>query len=304
MENTRNLCEEIEISLYSDTELTDEQKKHIESCEACRQLLSQIKEMKKDLGVLSVPGIKEGQVADSVMQKVREEKAKSKPLSFPKFKFVNHLGTIAAVAVIVVAALIIKNPSDEQENISVKGISEEESVSDSAAQTDETPKFFSAPAVDSAEELPEVDDEAADSAAKSLGASEYNSPSLDGTNDSFEDKVTLNIARNEYGGSGGGSSYYSVDQESEYASEDEVKMESYNGFIFIDHTIFEGIEFCESLEENVILANSLIEEYHYGDKYKSFFNLDVLIENGYDNKTFVEGLQNNSAELFSLYSGN
>lgn len=109
MADTKNVCEEIEKAIYSDAELTEEQKMHIENCESCRVLLSQVSAMKSDLGALDVPGIPEGSIADSVMQKIKDEKSAS---SMPKFRFTHHLGSAAAIVIVLAAALILKNPSD------------------------------------------------------------------------------------------------------------------------------------------------------------------------------------------------
>ena len=113
MADNRNICEEIEIAIYSGTELTDEQKNHIENCEECRALLTQMTQLGNDLNALAVPGIREGEIADRVMENIKQQKL-SKP--FPKFKVTHHLGTAAAVAVILVAALIIKNPAETDSN--------------------------------------------------------------------------------------------------------------------------------------------------------------------------------------------
>lgn len=109
MADARNICEEIEISIYSDAELSDEQKNHIENCESCKALLSQVMKMKKDLEGLSVPGLREGDVANAVMSEIAKQKT---AVPFPKFRITHYIGTAAAVAVILVAALIIGNPSE------------------------------------------------------------------------------------------------------------------------------------------------------------------------------------------------
>lgn len=109
MADERNICEEIEIAIYSDAELSDEQKNHIENCESCKALLSQVMKMKKDLEGLSVPGLREGDVANAVMSEIAKQKT---AVPFPKFRITHHIGTAAAVAVILVAALIIGNPSE------------------------------------------------------------------------------------------------------------------------------------------------------------------------------------------------
>ncbi|MBO4950158.1 MAG: hypothetical protein J6E38_03970 [Clostridia bacterium] len=109
MADARNICEEIEIAIYSDAELSDEQKNHIENCESCKALLSQVMKMKKDLEGLSVPGLREGDVANAVMAEIAKQKT---AVPFPKFRITHHIGTAAAVAVILVAALIIGNPSE------------------------------------------------------------------------------------------------------------------------------------------------------------------------------------------------
>ena len=107
--DNRSFCEEIEIAIYSDTELSDEQKCHIETCESCRALLSQINSMKNDLHSQNFVGIEDGEIANAVMSEIRDIKL---ALSKPKLKLTHHLGTAAAVVIILVAALMIKNPSD------------------------------------------------------------------------------------------------------------------------------------------------------------------------------------------------
>ena len=61
MAEAKSICEEIEIAIFSDEELSEEQKNHIQNCEHCRVLLSQIKGLQNDLDMLSVTGIKEGE---------------------------------------------------------------------------------------------------------------------------------------------------------------------------------------------------------------------------------------------------
>ena len=114
--DTINPCEEIEIAILSDQELSDEEKKHIESCEKCRSLLSQVSQMKNDIGNLSIPGIADGQITEAVMNRIRKEK---EGIPFPKFKLTHHLGTAASIVIILVAALIIKNPSADVNNETV-----------------------------------------------------------------------------------------------------------------------------------------------------------------------------------------
>ena len=124
MADSRNLCEEIEIAIYSDTELTEEQKKHIENCESCKALLSQVSQMKNDLGALSVPGIVEGSIVKSVMDSIKAQKTSR---ALPRFRITHHLGTAAAVVIILAAALIIKNPADitDEKSLSYDNISSE-----------------------------------------------------------------------------------------------------------------------------------------------------------------------------------
>lgn len=113
MTDNKNICEEIQIAILSDDELSDIQKEHIENCEECRALLSQVEKMKNDLCCMSVPGIEEGQITKAVMEKIKSEKT---AVPFPKFKITHHLGTAAAIAIILVAALMIKNPSEMDKN--------------------------------------------------------------------------------------------------------------------------------------------------------------------------------------------
>ena len=104
-----DICKKIEIAILSDIKLSKEQKEHIENCESCKALLSQFSTMKSDLAGFSVPGIKEGQIADSVMASIKKQKTS---VPFPKFRLTHHLGTAAAIAIVLVAAIIINNPSN------------------------------------------------------------------------------------------------------------------------------------------------------------------------------------------------
>ena len=108
MAENKNICEEIQIAILSDEALTDDQLKHIENCKECKALLSQTETMKNDLGALNIPGIEDGQITDAVIKKIKSEKL-SAPI--PKFRLTHHLGTAAALAIILSAALMIKNPS-------------------------------------------------------------------------------------------------------------------------------------------------------------------------------------------------
>ena len=107
----RKICEEIEIAIYSDAVLTKEQENHIQNCESCRALLSQIKCIKEDLSSTDLLGLEQGKITLAVMDSIKKQKTS---LSFPKFRITHHLGTVAAVIIILVAALMIKNPADDK----------------------------------------------------------------------------------------------------------------------------------------------------------------------------------------------
>lgn len=177
----RNICEEIEFALFSDSELTEEQKNHIDNCEKCRMLLSQISQMKSDLGSLSVPDLDDGTITKAVMGQIAKEKS---GMPFPKFKITHHIGTAAAVVIILIAALIIKNPShpkldnvedegviefdaSEQNNHVLSGISTEETVND-----EEVPMLFMA---DGLTDTVSENDEAPGSVLRSLPEEQENS---------------------------------------------------------------------------------------------------------------------------------
>ncbi len=124
MADNKNLCEEIQIAILSDEKMTEKQLEHIENCEECKALLSQILAMKKDMGALSVPGLEDGKITEAVMEQIKKTK---NSLPFPKFKVTHHLGTVAAVVIILTAALIIKNPSimNDENTLSAESVSED-----------------------------------------------------------------------------------------------------------------------------------------------------------------------------------
>jgi hypothetical protein len=102
---TNNVCEKIQIAIMSDESLTSEQLEHIENCDECRALLLQINEMKSSLCGLSLPEIREGQITESVMGKIRKEKS----VPFPAVKFTRHIGTAASLLIICVIAFALKD---------------------------------------------------------------------------------------------------------------------------------------------------------------------------------------------------
>ncbi len=107
MNNSKNEklsdCESLQISVLSDEELTDEFKRHLESCGKCRAFLQQNSQIKDELSGLSIPGLKDGEIADRVMKEIRT----SKSISFPRVCLSHHIGTAAAL--IIVIALFAAN---------------------------------------------------------------------------------------------------------------------------------------------------------------------------------------------------
>lgn len=105
MEKYTDICEKIEISVFSGDELTQKMKAHVMECDRCRSFLEQNEKLCQDLKHLNVTGVEDGKIADGVMAKIRAERlSKSR-----KFNFTHHLGTAAALVIICVAALYVKN---------------------------------------------------------------------------------------------------------------------------------------------------------------------------------------------------
>lgn len=105
MEKYTDICEKIEISVFSGDELTQKMKAHVMECDRCRSFLEQNEKLCQDLKQLNVTGVEDGKIADGVMAKIRAERlSKSR-----KFNFTHHLGTAAALVIICVAALYVKN---------------------------------------------------------------------------------------------------------------------------------------------------------------------------------------------------
>ncbi len=101
MNNSKNEklsdCENLQISVLSDEELTDELKRHLESCGKCRAFLQQNSQIKDELSGLCVPGLKDGEIADRVMKEIRT----SKSISFPRVRLSHHIGTAAALVIVI-----------------------------------------------------------------------------------------------------------------------------------------------------------------------------------------------------------
>ena len=97
-------CESIQEKILLCEELTDAEKNHIAHCEECREASLQTQKMISDLGKMSVPGIEDGIVADKVMKEIRD----SKIFYYPKFKLSNHIGTVAALVIVVAMFAAVK----------------------------------------------------------------------------------------------------------------------------------------------------------------------------------------------------
>ena len=127
-------CESLQISVLSDEELTDELKRHLESCGECRAFLQQNSRIKNELSGLGVPGLKDGEIADRVMKEIRT----SKSISFPRVRLTHHIGTVAAL-VIVIALFAANKGYDLTSMISSKNgadNSQNEKISDTADMAD------------------------------------------------------------------------------------------------------------------------------------------------------------------------
>lgn len=127
-------CESLQISVLSDEELTDELKRHLESCGECRAFLQQNSRIKDELSGLGVPGLKDGEIADRVMKEIRT----SKSISFPRVRLTHHIGTAAAL-VIVIALFAANKGYDLTSMISSKNgadNSQNEKISDTADTAD------------------------------------------------------------------------------------------------------------------------------------------------------------------------
>lgn len=138
MNNSKNEklseCESLQISVLSDEELTDELKRHLESCGKCRAFFQQNSQIKDELSGLSIPGLKDGEIADRVMKEIRT----SKSISFPRVRLTHHIGTAAAL-VIVIALFAANKGYDLTSMISSKNGADNfqnEKISDTADTAD------------------------------------------------------------------------------------------------------------------------------------------------------------------------
>ncbi len=110
------VCEKI----ASDKQLMDTQQAHVEECTECRAFLEQHSSLKKNLCKLSVPGISEGDISSRVMKEIQL----SKPFTSHHFKLSRHLGTAAAI-LIVVGMFAVSNNYDLS---SITGINSNDKV--------------------------------------------------------------------------------------------------------------------------------------------------------------------------------
>lgn len=138
MNNSKNEklsdCESLQISVLSDEELTDEFKRHLESCGKCRAFFQQNSQIKDELSGLSIPGLKDGEIADRVMKEIRT----SKSITFPRVRLSHHIGTAAAL-IIVIALFAANKGYDLTSMISSKNgadNSQNEKISDTADTAD------------------------------------------------------------------------------------------------------------------------------------------------------------------------
>ncbi len=123
--NSEDLCEKVEIAVLSDEPLDSVLQQHCQSCPKCQAFLSNNASLLSQLSGLEYGGIKQGELADRVMEKVKSTKT---PV-IPKFKVTHHLGTAAAVVIICAVALIAKNMPSEAPTETIKDTSQENKTS-------------------------------------------------------------------------------------------------------------------------------------------------------------------------------
>ena len=90
-------CELLKEKILLGEELSQQENEHIAQCEECRALFLQTEKMLGDLSKMSVPGIKDGIIADNVMKEIR----KTRGAYFPKVRFSNSIATAAALVIVV-----------------------------------------------------------------------------------------------------------------------------------------------------------------------------------------------------------
>jgi hypothetical protein len=117
MEKYTDMCEKIEICVFSGDELTEEMKAHVNECDHCRSFLEQNEKLCEDLKNLNVTGIEEGKIADGVMAKINSLRTSGSK----RFNFTHHMGTAAALVIICAVALYVKNvqPTDVDKPIEI-----------------------------------------------------------------------------------------------------------------------------------------------------------------------------------------
>ncbi len=311
-------CESIKEKILLCEKLTDAEKEHIAQCEECRALALQTEKMLSELSEMSVPGIENGMITDRVMKEVR----KTKTASFPKFKISNHIGTVAAL-VIVVALFASGRFSDTNRSLDIANsagkadtapeISTEfhaytesdnsDEVSDEPTQTEE--KRMKITATPGAREISDEEAEFETPNAVESG-SEYdsandvmmfssnldsaqNSVSYDADTDGLSQKTQDYAVNNSISASSGGSS---VNENTQSMSEEEIFEESVSVESAEEAeivSIFSKAAFApeNTLEENVEIANAyVLTVFENANMLKS----ETLKDAGVSNEMFLEWL--------------
>lgn len=307
--DNRSICEEIEIAIYSDAELSDEQKCHIENCESCRALLSQINSMKNDLRSPELTGIEDGKIASAVMSEIREIKLAS---SKPKFRITHHLGTAAAVVIILVAALMIKNPSETD------GFDKQTANDRAVVYEDAEIKHHILSGVsDTASE--NATTETAEGQDSDNGAIEYRMMmKASGTQESaIPEENAIEVCDEEstevfFDASDSAVLMFTADEAKEESTREETAPEAEKAVndtakVMLksapkrERYIFEGIEFSEGEENfthNISLANERLYEL-YGEGY--ILSAEKLKKLGVDNEKFLELAPTVTNKMFDSY---
>lgn len=298
MEQNNELCEQSRLAISSGEPLTDAQKKHIESCPECRTFQAEFEKLTSDLASLSVPGISDGQITDAVMSKIRSEKK----LRFPKFKIQNHIGTAAALLIVI--ALFATSRGTQTLN----AVSGSKSAEQSIETTDSVPEMAISNAPDSTE----------DSTAPSSVKSEFEtggmggSASTESSTESNDEALKSRSIPDEDEENSGEQKNFTLSSPSSYGytSSDTVKSKDdftseYSRENNYDLTeagisIFEGTSFSNDFHENVKSANAKAKEL-FPDAEQ--LDCDMLINNGFTNEDFIEWAKTvHSASQYSFES--
>lgn len=280
-ENKEPICDSVRQAVCCGDSMTNSYLEHLKMCDECRKFWHEQNELKRILMTTNVPEIVEGSIADSVIQTLNEENAKSlKSVRKRHFYWQRYIGTAAAAVVILVTVFSSKvwQNFDTQNDISDVKMANDFSKQNQASISDIETKIT---AFDESESQEEYDTNepmlmlSASPESVKTKSEEVVNGTADLYSDSVDDQIeyvaneTEDLMQDAFYGSAGGGGSSAQSEKNASISQERVKEEVAEPELESMIQLFDMSQFdsSDTLAQNISFANKIVSQNHSDEFY-------------------------------------